>query len=339
MISRAVPVSTKRPAYITAMRSEISAATPTSCVTNTIAMPSSRCNWRSSSRIWICTVTSSAVVGSSASSTQGEQDKRQRDHRALAHAAGQSRADSSSAAAPPRGSAPCSSSSSARCIAAASADAFVLDDRLGDLLADRVDRVERRHRLLEDHRRPRRRAASPGPPRASVEHRPARRAGRCPRCARSRRQQAHQRAQGDALAGAGFAQDAQRLAARQTRRLTPFTACTVACRGVTKRTVRSSTCSTGSSIVMTSGMPAPARACRQMAGDEHASRCRPRRPAVPASGGTVSAQIASAKGQRVRKRQPDGGSIGLGGSPVERRLGGAPVADPSTAREANSARV
>ena len=31
-------------------------------------------------------------------------------------------------------------------------DALVPHDRLGDLLADREDRVERRHRLLEDHR-------------------------------------------------------------------------------------------------------------------------------------------------------------------------------------------
>ena len=51
-------------------------------------MPRSRCNSRNSSKIWICTVTSSAVVGSSASSTLGLQHKRHRDHRALAHAAG-----------------------------------------------------------------------------------------------------------------------------------------------------------------------------------------------------------------------------------------------------------
>src|SRR5476651_1102306 len=34
-----------------------------------------------------------------------------------------------------------------------------------------------------------------------------------------------------------------------------------------------------------------------------------------ASGGSIRAQTSSAKGQRVRKRQPDGGSMGLGGSP------------------------
>ena len=39
----------------------------------TIAMPVSRCNCFSNSRIWACTVTSSAVVGSSAMSTAGSQ--------------------------------------------------------------------------------------------------------------------------------------------------------------------------------------------------------------------------------------------------------------------------
>ena len=38
---------------------------------------------------------------------------------------------------------------------------------------------------------------------------------------------------------------------------------------------------------------------------------------VSASGGVTSAQTWRAIGQRVRKRQPDGGSTALGGSPVE----------------------
>src|ERR1700722_20038528 len=37
-----------------------------------------------------------------------------------------------------------------------------------------------------------------------------------------------------------------------------------------------------------------------------------------ASGGGVSAQMCAAKGQRVRKRQPEGGSTALGGSPARR---------------------
>ena len=64
-------VSTIRPAYITAMSSAISATTPRSCVMITIAIPSSRCRRSSSARICACTVTSSAVVGSSAISSFG----------------------------------------------------------------------------------------------------------------------------------------------------------------------------------------------------------------------------------------------------------------------------
>src|SRR5262249_29523763 len=55
------PPSKNRPAYMTAIRSATSTATPTSCVTKTTAIPSSCCNLRNSRMIWICTVTSSAV--------------------------------------------------------------------------------------------------------------------------------------------------------------------------------------------------------------------------------------------------------------------------------------
>ena len=64
-------VSTIRPAYMTAMSSAISATTPRSWVMITIAIPSSRCSRSSSARIWAWTVTSSAVVGSSAISSLG----------------------------------------------------------------------------------------------------------------------------------------------------------------------------------------------------------------------------------------------------------------------------
>jgi hypothetical protein len=46
-----------------------------------------------------------------------------------------------------------SNSASARCIAPRLVDGFVAADRLDDLRADRIDRVERQQRLLEDHRR------------------------------------------------------------------------------------------------------------------------------------------------------------------------------------------
>ncbi len=50
------------------------------------AMPSSRCIRRISSRIWAWTVTSSAVVGSSAIRSVGPGDEGHRDHDPLAHA-------------------------------------------------------------------------------------------------------------------------------------------------------------------------------------------------------------------------------------------------------------
>src|SRR4051812_44525549 len=63
--------STIRPAYITAMSSVTSATTPRSCLIITIAVSSSRRRRSISSRICACTVTSSAVVGSSAISSLG----------------------------------------------------------------------------------------------------------------------------------------------------------------------------------------------------------------------------------------------------------------------------
>ena len=85
------------------------------------------------------------------------------------------------------------------------------DDGLGDLPADRIDRVEGHHRLLEDHAdlgaaQVRKRAVAhrhhilPGELDAARKLRPA------------GREQPHQGAQGDALAGAGLAQNAEHLA-------------------------------------------------------------------------------------------------------------------------------
>ena len=64
-------VSTIRPAYMTAMRSQVCATTPRSCVTRITLMPSRSLRSRMSFRIWSWMVTSSAVVGSSASSSFG----------------------------------------------------------------------------------------------------------------------------------------------------------------------------------------------------------------------------------------------------------------------------
>jgi hypothetical protein len=69
----ALASSTMRPAYMTATRSQDSATTPRSWVMSSTAMPSSRRNLPTRSRICACTVTSSAVVGSSAISSRGRQ--------------------------------------------------------------------------------------------------------------------------------------------------------------------------------------------------------------------------------------------------------------------------
>ena len=65
------PSSTTRPAYITTMRSASSATTPMSWVMSRIEEPYSRCRRFISSRICAWIVTSSAVVGSSAISSDG----------------------------------------------------------------------------------------------------------------------------------------------------------------------------------------------------------------------------------------------------------------------------
>ena len=82
------PCSTTLPAYITTTRSACSATSARSWVISTTAMSSSHRRSRSSCMICACTVTSSAVVGSSARSTRAQGD-RDRDQEALAHAPGE----------------------------------------------------------------------------------------------------------------------------------------------------------------------------------------------------------------------------------------------------------
>ena len=114
-------------------------------------MPSSRCSRAIRSRIWACTVTSSAVVGSSAISSLGSLDERHRDHRALAHAAGELvrvGVDAARRVGDPDqpqqldralaglafGTSRCAWMASTSCV------------------ADLVEGVQRRQRVLEDHR-------------------------------------------------------------------------------------------------------------------------------------------------------------------------------------------
>ena len=177
-------------------------------------------------RIWACTVTSRAVVGSSAKSSFGPQAS------AMAIVTRWRMPPDSSCgycveAAFGFGDAdrlqqlraPCSSASSLRHVE-------VVAQRLGDLAADLHHRVERRHRVLEHHRHL-----------GAPERRAARRlesAGELA-CRRSRTlpvavdvaagEQAHDRAGQHRLARAGLADDAERLAAVEAK-VTPSTAFT-----------------------------------------------------------------------------------------------------------------
>ena len=78
--------SATRPAYSTTARSHSSRTTPRSWVMSSSAMPRSRTSDRSRSRICAWTVTSSAVVGSSAMSSSRLAGERHGDHHPLAHA-------------------------------------------------------------------------------------------------------------------------------------------------------------------------------------------------------------------------------------------------------------
>ncbi len=80
--------STMRPAYITPTRSQVSAMTPRSWLISTSAIFISRRICRSRSRICAWIVTSSAVVGSSATSSFRVARPSHRDHHALVLAAG-----------------------------------------------------------------------------------------------------------------------------------------------------------------------------------------------------------------------------------------------------------
>src|SRR5690606_15836551 len=93
---------------------------------------------------------------------------------------------------------------------------LVQAQRLADLVADGIDRVQRGHRLLEDHRdlvaadAPQRRFVARGEVRAAQ-------ADRAALDAAGRRHQPHDRQGGHALAAAGFAYQAQRLAGHQRK--------------------------------------------------------------------------------------------------------------------------
>jgi hypothetical protein len=87
----------------------------------------------------------------------------------------------------------------------------VLAQHLRHLVADTVARVERRHRVLEDHGNAL--AAEPAPARlGEAEERPAAKRDRFGRQAGRARQETHDGERGQALAAARFADDRERLA-------------------------------------------------------------------------------------------------------------------------------
>ena len=179
---------------------------------STIAVPKSRLSSRRSSRIWAWMVTSSAVVGSSAMSSTGSLRHAHGEHDALAHAArelvrvavdGALRRVDAHPAEHLHGPV-------GRLIAGVVA---VHHHGLDELAGDAQHRVERGHRVLEDHRH----AAAAQVAhllRVGAEDVAALEADLAADDAARLLEKPHQRKRGDALAGARFADDAERLAGR-----------------------------------------------------------------------------------------------------------------------------
>ena len=124
------------------------------------AEPNSSAGRRIRSRICAWTVTSSAVVGSSAISSSRVVDQRHRDHRALPHAAGELVRVVVDPLAGLRDADPVEHLDRARPGRLLATRLVVDPVGLDDLVADRVVRVHRGQRVLEDHRHLRGRAGA-----------------------------------------------------------------------------------------------------------------------------------------------------------------------------------
>jgi hypothetical protein len=168
----------------------------------------------SRNRIWPWIVTSSAVVGSSADDQVGLVQQRDGDRHALAHAARElvrvGRSRSSGDGMPTRASA-----SRPKARACRAADAAGAPARLDHLRVDAQHRVERHHRVLEDHRDAV--AARIAHSRLGRQARSLRPAGCCRRRCAPAVDQAHDRIAGHRLARARFADQAQDLPGRSKR--------------------------------------------------------------------------------------------------------------------------
>ena len=142
--------STTLPAYITMISSVRVATTPRSCVTRIMAMFRSRCSWLSRSRIWACTVTSRPVVGSSAMQQPRGAGQGDGDHDPLAHAARELRRVGL-VALDGGGDAHLHEEGERRLLGLGLGELEMDLQRFGDLVADPLHGVERRHGVLEDH--------------------------------------------------------------------------------------------------------------------------------------------------------------------------------------------
>ena len=207
---------------MTATRSAICAATPRSCVTKMMVMPNSSRSRRSSRQI-----------PGSARSRRGQWLARRR----AAICGPQERASAIIARWPKptrqfvrigiepalrRGHTHEFEQLQRRARAACAVPRLMSADRLGNLRTDRIDRVERRHRLLKDHRD---NTAPHVAQRAIRERKHVLSINfdlACEFCP-AFRQQTHQCAQCHTLAAAGFADDAKDFACAREK-LTPFTA-------------------------------------------------------------------------------------------------------------------
>ena len=143
--------STGRPAYMTSTSSAVPATTPRSWVMRTSAAPVSARASASTSRIWAWTVTSSAVVGSSAMITFGSFAiaiaMTTRCRIPPENSCGNDRARSAAFGIPTR-----SSSSTARFRATSRSSSWWIRSASTIWLPHREDRGQRRRRVLKDHR-------------------------------------------------------------------------------------------------------------------------------------------------------------------------------------------
>ena len=233
------PISTIRPAYITAMRSATSTATPMSWVTKMIDKPEFALQLAQEQEdldLHRGVERRRRLVGEQHASAGRPAPARSSPAGACRPT---SRADRRRAAARARG---CARARTARAPARAPRRrrrSRGRTDRLDDLLAERVDRVEARASAPGRSSRRRRREIARARVRASRAHR-APSTAIAPVDARPRfGMQPQQRAQRDALARAGFAEQRQDLALPRAARSTAVDGATRAARRVPKVTVRS----------------------------------------------------------------------------------------------------